>query len=185
MESERGEDFGDGGTDCHGQCAHWPRNDIGFSWGCGVRRGTWAPPYKGLCNIAGGQRRPPLRKRNKRCNGRATARVAPTKALQGVRRGERNSPGTASPCQPPLGKGAMGTGVRIATGALRPRNDTFYKGCGVRRGTWAPPYKGLCNIAGGQRRPPLRKRNKRCNGRATARVAPTEALQEVRWGGPM
>ena len=29
----------------------------------------------------------PLRKCNKRCNGRATARVAPTKALQGVRRG--------------------------------------------------------------------------------------------------
>ena len=53
MESERGEDFGDGGTDCHGQCSHWPRNDIGFSWGCGVRRGTWAPPYKGLCEDCG------------------------------------------------------------------------------------------------------------------------------------
>ena len=53
--------FGDGGTDCHGQCAHWPRNDIGFSWGCGVRRGTWALPYKGFRNIAGGQGRPPLR----------------------------------------------------------------------------------------------------------------------------
>ena len=52
----------------------------------------------------------PLRKRNKRCNGRATARVAPTKALQGVRRGERNPPVTASPCQPPLGKGAKGGG---------------------------------------------------------------------------
>ena len=61
MESERGEDFGDGGTDCHGQCSHWPRNDIGFLWGCGVRRGTWAPPYKGFHNIAGGQGRPPLR----------------------------------------------------------------------------------------------------------------------------
>ena len=22
-----GEDFGDGDTDCHGQCSHWPRND--------------------------------------------------------------------------------------------------------------------------------------------------------------
>ena len=42
---------------------------------------------------------------------RATARVAPTKALQGVRRGERNPPVTASPCQPPLGKGAGGTGA--------------------------------------------------------------------------
>ena len=47
----------------------------------------------------------PLRKRYKRC-------------------GEvRNPPVTASPCQPPLGKGAEGT--RIATGALRPRNDTL------------------------------------------------------------
>ena len=30
---------------------------------------------------------------------------------------------------------------------------------------------------------PLRKRNKRCNGRATARVAPTEELQGVQWAG--
>ena len=52
---------GTGDADCHDQFAHWLRNDIGFSWGCGVRRGTWAPPYKGLCNIAGGQGRPPLR----------------------------------------------------------------------------------------------------------------------------
>ena len=43
----------------------------------------------------------------------------------------RNPPGTASPCQPPLGKGALGTGIRIATGALRPRNDIgFSWGCG-------------------------------------------------------
>ena len=39
------------------------------------------------------------------------------KALQGVR--GNNPPVTASPCQPPLGKGAMGTGVRIATTSLR------------------------------------------------------------------
>ena len=30
---------------------------------------------------------------------------------------------------------------------------------------------------------PLRKRNKKCNGRATARVAPTKALQEAQWAG--
>ena len=78
-----------------GRCGHRP-----------LRRG-----YKGCsARSVGGQRRPPLRKRNKRCNGRATARVAPTGALQGVRRGERNPPVTASPCQPPLGKGALGTG---------------------------------------------------------------------------
>ena len=36
----------------------------------------------------------------------------------------RNPPVTASPCQPPLGKGAIKDGgMRIATGALRPRND--------------------------------------------------------------
>ena len=27
------------GTDCHGQCAHWPRNDMGFCMGCGGRPG--------------------------------------------------------------------------------------------------------------------------------------------------
>ena len=31
----------------------------------------------------------------------------------------RNPPGTASPCQPPLGKGALGTGIRIATASVR------------------------------------------------------------------
>ena len=63
---------------------------------------------------------------------RATARVAPTKALQGVRsasggRGRtpplrrgykecdavRNPPVTAAPCQPPLGKGAEETGYGL------------------------------------------------------------------------
>ncbi len=57
---------------------------------------------------------------------------------RGVTRGavrRENPPVTALPCQPPLGKGAEGTGERIATGALRPRNDReFYMGAGnVRR----------------------------------------------------
>ena len=182
MESERGEDFGDGGTDCHGQCSHWPRNDTSQEVRCAAghmgpalqgslqycgRTGASAPTQSKEMRTStdGRGRTPPLRKRYKECDA------------------VRNPPVTASPCQPPLGKGAMGTGVRIATGALRPRNDTFYKGCGVRRGTWAPPCKGLCNIAGGQGRPPLRKRNKRCNGRATARVAPTEGYKECLAGG--
>ena len=38
----------------------------------------------------------------------------------------RNPPVTASPCQSPLGKGAKGTGMRIATGAVRPRNDSVF-----------------------------------------------------------
>ena len=60
------------------------------------------------CGMSGRCRHRPLRKRNKRCNGRATARVAPTKALQGTQ--EKNPPVTASPCQPPLGKGAKDGG---------------------------------------------------------------------------
>ena len=47
----------------------------------------------------------------------------------------RNPPVTAAPCQPPLGKGAKGTGMRIATGAVRPRNDKslhIYRRCGER-----------------------------------------------------
>ena len=75
-----------------------------------VGQGPRALPWGAGKNRSGRCGHRPLRKRNKRCNGRATARVAPTKALQGVRRGERNPPVTASPCQPPLGKGAKGTG---------------------------------------------------------------------------
>ena len=71
--------------------------------------GPYGGGYKGYSKT-GRRGRRPLRKRNKKCNG------------------ERNPPVTASPCQPPLGKGAEGTGVRIATGALRPRNDRFLHG---------------------------------------------------------
>ena len=57
----------------------------------------------------------------------------------------RNPPVTALPCQPPLGKGAKGTGVRIATASVRTgfAMTDFCKECGARP-------------AGGQRRPPLR-----------------------------
>ena len=57
-------------------------------------------------------------------------------ALPWVR--ERNPPVSALPCQPPLGKGALGTGVRIATTSDIGhwfRNDRrFYKGCGATPG---------------------------------------------------
>ncbi len=102
----------------------------------------------------------------KGCNGRATARVAPTKALVGaddpVRpvpvtqhfvgqgpcalpwvRGERNPPVTALPCQPPLGKGAKGTGDADCHSQCAHwlRNDReFYRGCGVRAVGDAGPY---------------------------------------------
>ena len=73
----------------------------------------------------------PLRKRNKRCNGRVTARVAPTKALQGVR--GKNPPVTASPCQPPLGKGAEGTEVADCHSQCAHwlRNDRVSMECGA------------------------------------------------------
>ena len=53
----------------------------------------------------------------------------------------------------------------------------------LRRGYWWCVGEGLCPSRGRGRTPPLRKRNKRCNGRATARVAPTDGLQEVQWAG--
>ena len=103
---------------------------------------------------AGRCRHRPLRRRYKRCNGRATARVAPTE-----RQGMRCKPGFGSSGRPtpthrlPIEfrrgrrprrpavlrvaggavvgvsqsrlRRAVGTGLRIATGALRPRNDRF------------------------------------------------------------
>ncbi len=70
----------------------------------------------------------------------------------GVR--EKNPPVTASPCQPPLGKGAEGTGVRIATGALRPRNDRFYMGCGANGPSGTPaPTEALQEVQGREESP--------------------------------
>ena len=132
-----GRALGTGDTDCHGRGAHWPRNDKGFYKGCGVRRGTWAPPYKVFCDIAGGQGRPPLHNyksfgarpgggahgpRPTRAFGvkwRATARVAPTEALQEVRWGGR-------PRGSPLRRG--------------------YKKCGRRAVGDAGPYGGLQEV---------------------------------------
>ena len=84
--------YKDGGTDCHSQCAHWLRNDTGFCLGYGVRRDTWVPPH--IVFIGQGP-----------C------------ALPGVH--GKNPPVTASPCQPPLSKGGIRTGIRIATTSLR------------------------------------------------------------------
>ena len=64
---------------------------------------------------------------------------------QGVRK--KNPPVTASPCRPPLGKGAMGTGDADCHSrcAHRLRNDSFFaRGqCKAgRRGGGTPPYGG-------------------------------------------
>ena len=87
---------------------------------------------------------------------RATARVAPTEGVQEVR-GERNTSVTALPCQPPLGKGAEGTGVRIATASVRTgfAMTWFFVGCGARPGG------------------------------SSGRPTPTEAQQGVRGSGTM
>ena len=62
--------------------------------GCGRRADVGIGPYRSITRGAMGGRPQgsPLRKRNKKCGG------------------ERNPPVTALPCQPPLGKGAEGTG---------------------------------------------------------------------------
>ena len=106
---------------------------------------------------------------------------------------EKNPPVTASPCQPPLGKGAKGTGDADCHGQFAnwPRNDRLQEMRWGGRGRTPPLRKrilrcigeGLCPSRGRGRTPPLRKHNKRCNGRATARVAPTEAQQEVQRAG--
>ena len=68
---------------------------------------------------------------------------------------KKNPPVTASPCQPPLGKGAEGTGERIATASVR----TGFAMTGSF--TWgAVEYP-----ASGQGRPPLRKCRNTCVGR--------------------
>ena len=77
--------------------------------------------------------------------------------------GGRNPPGTASPCQPPLGKGAKGTGDADCHSQCAHwlRNDTLQV---VR---WGGRPQGS----------PLRRVTRGAGGRATARVAPTEGYK--------
>ena len=127
------------------------------------------------------------------------------KALQEVR--GKNPPVTASPCQPPLGKGAMGTGVRIATTSLRTvlaMTVFFARGAvrGRRRGEGTPPYGEVASSAVGRTETsapterlhevrwagrcghrPLRRGYMKCGGRADVGIGPYGGLQEVRWGG--
>ena len=99
---------------------------------CLLRRDTWVPPYKSF--------------RRGRCPHR------PASVARGA---VRNPPVTASPCQPPLGKGAKGTGVRIATASVRTgfAMTGFFIGGAVQDRAGRP---------GGR---PLRMR---CKGRGTA-----------------
>ena len=126
---------------------------------------------------------------------RATARVAPTEGLREVRcREESPSHGFAVPA--PFRQGGQRDGERIATASVRTgfaMTGSFTWGAvdaragrpggrPLRKCILRCVGEGLCPSRGRGRTPPLRKRYKRCNGRATARVAPTERLQEVRCG---
>ena len=84
---------------------------------------------------------------------RVAAKVTPTKALQEVR--GNNPPVTALPCQPPLGKRAMGTGGRIATASVRTgfaMTWFFARGAvrGRRRGEGILPYGEVASSAIGR-----------------------------------
>ena len=154
--------MGTGGTDCHGRlCA------LAMTWFLqGVR-------------CAAGHMGPALRKRNKRCNGRATARVAPTKALQGGQgRAESSSHGFAVTA--PFRQGGRGDGGTDCHDQFAnwSRNDMFFaRGCGLPRALCALAMTGFTwgAVQTGRRgRRPLRRVTRSAVGRATARVAPTE-----------
>ena len=111
-------------TDCHSQFENWPRNDMVFARGAGrnQRADRGVRPYRGLQEVPA-------------CGPMWAS--APTERLQGMRfKVERRREGTPpygyitrgagkeSPIHgfavpAPLGKGAVGTGERIATASLR------------------------------------------------------------------
>ena len=84
------------------------------------------------------------------------------------------------------GWGCMGCGMRIATASVRTgfaMTVFFYKGCGGMSGgrteASAPTDDKKCGKTGRRGRRPLRIGCKRCGGRATARVAPTEGHASI------
>ena len=100
---------------------------------------------------------------------RVATRVAPMKVRKEC--GERSPRSRLCRASPPLGKGAMGTGVRIATASLRTG--------------FAMTYTRSAVVIGGgvrARRPTERLQVVRQSGRTEASV-PTERLHEVRWAG--
>ena len=119
------------------EVSEWPRSKLGAS---AVRqrknfghRNRIIVPYGGLQEVRlnGASRTPPPTECNKKCGRAGRCGHRPLRKRNKKCGEVRNPPVTAAPCQPPLGKGA-GTGVRIATGAKRPRNDRgVYMGCGT------------------------------------------------------
>ena len=72
-----------GRTDCHGQCAHWSRNDGLFARGTMERRDTWAPPYTALF-CRGGRPCPPGSVRSLWCVGEELSCPPPPLRMMGV-----------------------------------------------------------------------------------------------------
>ena len=160
-----------------GRCGHRP-----------LRKRIMGCVGEGLCPSHGRGKTPPLRMRYKGCGTK------------------KNPPVTASPCQPPLGKGARGPRGRIATPVNRSlvRNDSFLHGVwcmagGRPRGSplritsksllradvGIGPYGGETEIrplSGGRgRTPPLRMRYKGCNGRTEASAPTDTSIDNCQW----
>ena len=139
-----------------GRCRHRPlRKRILWCVGEGLSCPPSCQPTDGHCRtrqsghfLETGLLHPPLAALRRFPLPQATARVAPT---EGYKRcgGVKNPPVTALPCQPPLGKGAMGTGEADCHTSLRTglAMTGFCKECGTES-------------TGGQRRPPLRMTRK-------------------------
>ena len=148
------------------------------------------PPTDGhkMCGGAGDREGRPYAKKPPLPKGRGTNR----RLVEGYLRGERlrvcckfvrekNPPVTASPCQPPLGKGAEGTGERIATGALRPRND------GSRKNLRVIPRPVRRLVVGIRNTPAQRSRRTDCHSQCAHWLRNDREFYMGRgmYGGPM
>ena len=81
------------GTDCHSQCAHWPRNDRGFYMGCGTRPGGSSgrptPTHRLPIGFRRGRRPRRPASVTRGAVRRADRVVRPYGGVQGMRQGER------------------------------------------------------------------------------------------------
>ena len=168
---------GTGDADCHGQFANWPRNDRlqEMLWG---GRGRTPPLRKRYKECDAGRNppvtaspcQPPLDKGAKGtgdadCHGQfanwprndrlqemlwgGRGRTPPLRKRYKECDAGRNPPVTASPCQPPLGKGAKGTGDADCHGQFAnwPRNDRLQEMLWGGRGR-TPPLRRVTRGAG-------------------------------------
>ena len=114
--------------------------------------GRWGTIRRYLFERTGGRRRPGLRMTRKFVQARFGPMwaSAPTEGLQEA--WEKNPPVTASPRQPPLGKGAKGTGDADCHDQFAnwSRNDTFSRSAVQARtgGVEPRPYGGVARGVG-------------------------------------